>query len=338
MAMSDPNTYLVDDADARVRYSAGWEQMGGDNEYNQTTHYTFTAGASFTFSFVGTSVSVFGTIDNLVDSEGRSPNSTYELDGTTPVVFRGRPVQGVIYQQLFYQSPTLPNMPHTLVGRSADAGSRIFIDFLAVTAPPVTSTTLQPTSQSATSSVTSSNTETATIAVGSGSSLSSNNIGAIVGGVVGGLALLAILLILTWWFTRRRTKIQTMGQMAEHQVHPFVAPIIPSNQSDTRSDLPIRSSMTHTPQQEFDPAQLWDPASLAYAPSHIGGGTTASLSPPSMGDGASSYFPAPVTSTTVGPPLGMKGGTHLTHAPSTSVATSARSDVLGDAPPPAYDS
>ncbi|KAJ8690521.1 hypothetical protein PTI98_011945 [Pleurotus ostreatus] len=337
MAMSDPNTYLVDDADARVRYSAGWEQMGGDNEYNQTTHYTFTAGASFTFSFVGTSVSVFGTIDNL-DSEGRSPNSTYELDGTTPVVFRGRPVQGVIYQQLFYQSPTLPNMPHTLVGRSADAGSRIFIDFLAVTAPPVTSTTLQPTSQSATSSVTSSNTETATIAVGSGSSLSSNNIGAIVGGVVGGLALLAILLILTWWFTRRRTKIQTMGQMAEHQVHPFVAPIIPSNQSDTRSDLPIRSSMTHTPQQEFDPAQLWDPASLAYAPSHIGGGTTASLSPPSMGDGASSYFPAPVTSTTVGPPLGMKGGTHLTHAPSTSVATSARSDVLGDAPPPAYDS
>lgn len=51
--MSDPNTYLVDDADARVRYSAGWEQMGGGNEYNQTTHYTFTAGASFTFSFVG---------------------------------------------------------------------------------------------------------------------------------------------------------------------------------------------------------------------------------------------------------------------------------------------
>lgn len=51
--MSDPNTYLVDDADARVRYSAGWEQMGGGNEYNQTTHYTFTAGASFTFTFVG---------------------------------------------------------------------------------------------------------------------------------------------------------------------------------------------------------------------------------------------------------------------------------------------
>lgn len=130
------------------------------------------------------------------------------------MVFRGRPVQGVLYQQLFYQSPTLPNIPHTLVGRSADAGSRIFIDFLAVTAPPVTSTTTQPTSQSASSSATSSNTETATVAAGSGSSSSNTNIGAIVGGVVGGLALLAILLILTWWFTRRRTKIQAMGECA----------------------------------------------------------------------------------------------------------------------------
>ncbi|KAL4260962.1 hypothetical protein AB1N83_006206 [Pleurotus pulmonarius] len=331
--MSDPNTYLVDDADARVRYSAGWQQMGGGNEYNQTTHFTFTAGASFTFTFVGTSVSVFGTIDNL-DSEGRSPNSTYELDGTTPVVFRGRPVQGVIYQQLFYQSPTLPNMSHTLVGRPADAGSRIFIDFLAVTAPPATSTTTQATSQSVTSSTTSSNTETATVAAGSGSSSSSTNVGAIVGGVVGGLAALAILLILTWWFTRRRTKNQAIAQMAEHQVQPFVPPIIPSNQSDTRSDVPIRSSLSTAPQQEFDPAHLWNPP---YASSHIEGVTTASLSSPSMGDGASSYFPAPANSAAVVPAPGVKGGIRLTHVRSTSVANSARSDVLDDTPPPAYD-
>ncbi|KAL4259337.1 hypothetical protein AB1N83_009794 [Pleurotus pulmonarius] len=51
-------TYTVDDADSQIQYSDGWLRRGGEGEFNATTASTTTQGASFNFTFLGTSAKV----------------------------------------------------------------------------------------------------------------------------------------------------------------------------------------------------------------------------------------------------------------------------------------
>ncbi|KAF7421018.1 hypothetical protein PC9H_011537 [Pleurotus ostreatus] len=207
--MSTESAAIIDDTDPRIQYSSGWHMDGGPNEYNRTVHATSTAGASFTFSFTGTSVKVLGTLTQE-GFNGSFPNTTYSLDGTSPIPYAGKPSPRVQYQQIFYQSPAdLPNTKHTLVGTCADQGSLVWIDFFVVTSPPSPTTSGASSQTESTVIITTTATYTE---YASSSSSSAFPVGAVVGGVIGAMILVLIGLFLFLWH-RRRPRAVTSTEM-----------------------------------------------------------------------------------------------------------------------------
>ncbi|KAH9474992.1 hypothetical protein JR316_0012091 [Psilocybe cubensis] len=133
--MADIQTY--DDRDPSVVYSGGdWQKGGTENEYFQTTSYVRNAtGSTATFKFTGTSVSVFGTLDSADLGRG-TPISSYRIDNGQPVIYTGPTPDSEQYKQQFFQSPTLPPGPHTLViVVQSEAG--YYLDYFTVTPDPV---------------------------------------------------------------------------------------------------------------------------------------------------------------------------------------------------------
>ncbi|KAF7421034.1 hypothetical protein PC9H_011554 [Pleurotus ostreatus] len=128
-------TYTVDDADGQIKYSDGWTKEGSGQEFNTTTTWTATRGAFFTFTFLGTSVKVFGTSTGI---DPQNPhmitNITYEVDDGSPAPFSGPNHTKTLYHQLFYASPPLQFAVHTLVSTCIDC-SLVFLDYLEIEIP-----------------------------------------------------------------------------------------------------------------------------------------------------------------------------------------------------------
>ncbi|KAG9217673.1 hypothetical protein CCMSSC00406_0003638 [Pleurotus cornucopiae] len=123
---------IIDNADAQIQYSPSWEANGSPNEYKHTTSNTAIKGESFTFKFVGTSVAVYGTL-----VAGTPPNSTYTLDGGDPFPSLTQRSTSIQYQQVFYSSPALPLMEHTLVGtcENENEGVQVILDYFVIETP-----------------------------------------------------------------------------------------------------------------------------------------------------------------------------------------------------------
>ncbi|KAJ7603562.1 hypothetical protein FB45DRAFT_770990, partial [Roridomyces roridus] len=107
---------IVDDRDPRIQYSpsTGWYQGGVFQEYLNTTMAATEIGTgsdhTATFSFQGTSVAVYGTVN-----QGRSTMS-FSLDRGVPSVFdAATSTAGTVHHKLFFASGTLPDGQHTLV-------------------------------------------------------------------------------------------------------------------------------------------------------------------------------------------------------------------------------
>ncbi|KAJ8522182.1 hypothetical protein ONZ45_g1235 [Pleurotus djamor] len=436
------DTYVVDDRDPRIHYSAGWSDEGVDEEFNSTTRFATTAeGLRYTVAplqppldvernvpsngrldtrsspptaevtselitrnqpptdppsalnmkgsqhpvhaltipsspmqtsasaqpssravttrYLKNSVGVDVDVNEpppaySIDGLGPNgpPNSSYVLDGTNPVRFSGPRTGGILYQQLFYQSPTLPNLEHTLQVTVLDEGSRYFLDFLAVRSPP------QPTITSSSTSTTPSATESSPAGSDSAgsSSGSSTNVGAIVGGVVGGVAFLLLLAGLLWWFRRKRsTSTDPRGDM------DYAGPQTTFTQSHLRSNstsnyppdaaasvsvfTPLTDNEMHhaRPQPFLESRQSFDTSSLSTsynnlgAPSVLGASSLQTQVQP-----FSALASTPVAGSTTGSGYGSKGAVHLTHTPTQQQHQSnpsyARSDSAAgeDQPPPAY--
>ncbi|KAJ7061334.1 hypothetical protein C8F01DRAFT_1369512 [Mycena amicta] len=124
------NTAIVDDRSLRVTYGGSWVEGGSPNEFNGTTKYTTQQGSTASFTFFGTSVTVFGTtaaysdpqssMDFLVDDSIRG---TY-----TPASDLGADT----HHSVFYTSPTLSEGPHTLTmtQTAAQENGVIFLDYI----------------------------------------------------------------------------------------------------------------------------------------------------------------------------------------------------------------
>ncbi|KAL4265538.1 hypothetical protein AB1N83_004077 [Pleurotus pulmonarius] len=168
---------IIDNTDSQIQYSLGWQANGSPNEYKRTTSNTQTQGASFTFTFVGTSVTVYGTLDVVT-----LPNTTYVLDGGTPFPFFGQPQSLIQYQQVFYASPPLPYKTHTLVGSCVDEDAHVIIDYLVEIPlnPPANTSVPPPPSVTPTAH----------------DSKPAPPVAAIVGGVLGSLLLILTILAL----------------------------------------------------------------------------------------------------------------------------------------------
>ncbi|EFI27467.1 hypothetical protein CC1G_15502 [Coprinopsis cinerea okayama7 len=213
---------IYDDRDAAITYTGTWGQAGSDREFNSTTTWTVDDGATATINFVGTGISVYGTIAGGIAR--RSPRSSYAIDDEDEVIFEGDPGLTVQYNQLFYQSPTLSEGEHTLTITNLATDGQLFLDVLMVEPlerPLVTTVT---TTATATASAATQPVQTVTVTASAPGSLASGtaedaqtsavgaqsggaNTGAIAGGVIG--AILFLLLLgagFAFWKRRKNRK------------------------------------------------------------------------------------------------------------------------------------
>ncbi len=140
--MDDPRD-VVDDRDARIRYTGVWREMDDAcGNHLGTESLADTADAQLAFDFIGSGIRVYGPKDFLYgDGEAL-------IDGGTPVRFRQYPdavdLPGASrgyekrYGQLLYAASDLPEGPHTVTVRAlgwrapGGQGAYISVDKLVV--------------------------------------------------------------------------------------------------------------------------------------------------------------------------------------------------------------
>ncbi|KAG6919902.1 hypothetical protein DXG01_015610 [Tephrocybe rancida] len=198
--------FRVENTDLALIYSTGWGNDGND------LYTTMTSGSQAKFDFIGTSVTWVGSIP--IGVIHTSAIGSYSIDKGTVVSFNlaGLPASATdsVYNQALFTAPNLTAGPHSLIVTHIGASTPLTIDYLYVTnvslpagadttAMAMTSSSAVPTS---TSSPTSSSVSGGIAPSPSGSSRIA--VGAIVGGAVGGLALIAVLILLFWWYRRSR--------------------------------------------------------------------------------------------------------------------------------------
>ncbi|PFH47926.1 hypothetical protein AMATHDRAFT_66502 [Amanita thiersii Skay4041] len=130
---------IYDNEDPNVQLSGSWKPLGGETEFNGTTSLTTQPGASAKFTFEGSFVAVYGTVEPVSYTNGTSLITTYSLDGSAPQQYNGTSVASTLtaptFNQLFYESPVLEDGPHELVVKYEGAGLRFYIDYFLVTPP-----------------------------------------------------------------------------------------------------------------------------------------------------------------------------------------------------------
>ncbi|KAG6905848.1 hypothetical protein DXG01_000402 [Tephrocybe rancida] len=142
----------IDDTDPSVSYKGNWVALGpsiaSPNEFDRTTHGVRDPGAQATIKFRGTSIAVFGTIENFLGTAAAAPNSSYVLDNATPALFSGVPTsKGSAFECLYYTSPSNldPDVEHTLVVTLVSTGGNSFwLDRFAVGRAAATTTSQNP--------------------------------------------------------------------------------------------------------------------------------------------------------------------------------------------------
>ncbi|KAK7000328.1 hypothetical protein R3P38DRAFT_1844736 [Favolaschia claudopus] len=125
-------TAIVDDRDPAIAYLGGWIPGGVAEEFKGTTTSSMQQGASATFPFVGTSVTVYGTIGAR---NATQPTWTFTVDGVSLGSFT--PMQGLtdnVYHQAIWTSPSLSldDGPHDLVIKqtSNTTTAALFLDYI----------------------------------------------------------------------------------------------------------------------------------------------------------------------------------------------------------------
>ncbi|TFK26399.1 hypothetical protein FA15DRAFT_293134 [Coprinopsis marcescibilis] len=203
---------IIDDQDQSIQYSSGWERAGSDREFNHTTTASSTQGATARLAFLGTRISVFGTISIRPEVA----ESQYSIDDGDPVTFQGATTaQGPdTYHQLFFRSPELSDGPHILTVTNIGTENVLWLDYFLVELPEadrgrLATATITVTSARPRETVVATSLSVITVSIPEGTSeaaklaaqgSSSANAGVIAGGVIGAicfvlLAFLAICMI-----------------------------------------------------------------------------------------------------------------------------------------------
>ncbi|KAJ7055767.1 hypothetical protein C8F01DRAFT_1157632 [Mycena amicta] len=128
------NLAVVDDDDLRVVYSGGWDKAGSSEEFASTTHCSTTVGSTASFTFVGTSVTVYGTYA----SNSILATFSFVLDNSPSGQGTFTPPANTtsdVHHFPFFNSGTLTNASHTLVIRQTAVDTRciLFLDFITYT-------------------------------------------------------------------------------------------------------------------------------------------------------------------------------------------------------------
>ncbi|KAF8624257.1 hypothetical protein AX15_005962 [Amanita polypyramis BW_CC] len=206
----------VDDTDPSILYTGSWNEGGTSFDSNKTAHLATSSGSQAVLSFYGTSVAVFGRLQNVTASP-ESSTATFTLDSNAPVVFDTVPPSqsNTIYQVPIFQSFNLSLDHHQLQITAHDNSSNLWLDFIMYE-QPLSSTTTSGTGQPTSST----------------SSRSSNYnaiVGPAVGGTIGGVVGFILIMAIVVWFRRRRNS----ANLALNEFTPYLA--VESN--NTRGSL-----------------------------------------------------------------------------------------------------
>ncbi|KAJ7720878.1 hypothetical protein DFH07DRAFT_723776, partial [Mycena maculata] len=115
---------IVDDRDALVQYnplpavsnaSHGWVHEGTQTEFMDTTSSSVTLGDTATFTFTGSSVTVFGTL-GPTPNPGNASSMLFSIDQGTPSAFIAPATSNsTINHEPIWASGPLAEEQHTLV-------------------------------------------------------------------------------------------------------------------------------------------------------------------------------------------------------------------------------
>ncbi|KAJ6585657.1 hypothetical protein B0H19DRAFT_924775 [Mycena capillaripes] len=185
------NTVIIDDRDPLVSYTGAWSQGGASLEFDQTTSFSVSAGSTAMITFVGTSVTVYGT----VAAKNLSPQASWSFAVDNSIAGTYTPPNNMtsdIHHEALWTSPSpaLSNSSHTLVINQTSAASAgvIYLDYIISSASSSASSTASSTDSASNTPAPHKKTP----------------IGAIVGPIVGVLVLVALVAAIFVCLRRRR--------------------------------------------------------------------------------------------------------------------------------------
>ena len=123
---------VLDDRNPAVQYSEGWGEAGVQEEFQGTTSWTETVGATARVTFTGRGISVVGTITILGVKE--SPVSSYIIDNDPSTRFRfvGAQVDRIQRLTPFYKIDNLEYGEHVLTITNESSEGTLYLDFFEV--------------------------------------------------------------------------------------------------------------------------------------------------------------------------------------------------------------
>ncbi|KAJ7439107.1 hypothetical protein FB451DRAFT_1415909 [Mycena latifolia] len=191
--------YVIDDRDARVKYTPPWQEFGSDDDFMHTSQATTAAGDALALHLKGTAVSFYGGINN--GSAGEVLSASMVVDGGPPVFFVPGPQPSALStNNLLFSSADLEAGAHTVVVTAENAHT-VWADYFLVTP--------NPTASDAAPTTTASKTHTHT-AVGYAAA--------------GGIILLLALLAAAWFLRQHWRRRQRQQQRQTLDRLPLVEP------------------------------------------------------------------------------------------------------------------
>ncbi|KAJ6542675.1 hypothetical protein B0H19DRAFT_305684 [Mycena capillaripes] len=128
------NLVIVDDQSSQITYTGLWTNGGTSNHYDHTAASSRVVGATMTFPFSGTSVSVVGSLD-----AGTSCTGSFSLDANV-TTFASSNLPAPRNHQTIWTSASLPDAPHTLTytlsscsSSSNNAAGNVWFDYILYT-------------------------------------------------------------------------------------------------------------------------------------------------------------------------------------------------------------
>ncbi|KAI0628596.1 hypothetical protein C8Q77DRAFT_1162014 [Trametes polyzona] len=201
----------VDDTSPRLQYSGHWYQAGTEQDYLKTSHFSNVTGSFVKFTFNGTFITVYGS----VDSHGSS--SSYKLDDAPPVTTDVNQVPSTQYHWPFFFPPAqLEPGPHELT--ITVVGGTFNLDYLEYTSL-AGEENVGDLSQLPTSALPTRSSVPSSLPDNSGSSSPSSN--SLSAGAIAGIAIAAVVVVaavaVALFYVRRRSarKVRHRSQLPE---------------------------------------------------------------------------------------------------------------------------
>ncbi|KAJ7923772.1 hypothetical protein B0H13DRAFT_1979274, partial [Mycena leptocephala] len=125
------NVAIVDASDvALIHYVGTWNDAEDSSEFNNTTKWSAMEGPTVSFIFVGTSISIYGTVGARNPSQA---SLTFVVDNSITGTYA--PPSGITtdaHRETLWASPSMSNGSHTLVITQTETqpDGEIYLDYL----------------------------------------------------------------------------------------------------------------------------------------------------------------------------------------------------------------